>query len=47
MRKTTFADETTRGGRSGGWGLEITQERLAVRELIRRQVFQRSPRTPR
>lgn len=39
MRKTTFADETTRGGRSDGWELEIAEERLTVRELIRRRVF--------
>lgn len=41
----TFADETTRGGRSDGWELEITEERLPVRELIRRQVFQKSEDT--
>ncbi|MFD5897156.1 MULTISPECIES: hypothetical protein [unclassified Streptomyces] len=41
MRKMTFADETTRGGRSDGWELEITEERLTVRELIRRRVFQK------
>lgn len=35
-----FVDETTSGGRSDGWGLEIAEERLAVRELIRRRVFQ-------
>src|SRR4051812_6622635 len=33
-------DETTSGSRSDGWGLEIAEERLVVRELIRRRVFQ-------
>jgi hypothetical protein len=36
----TFVDETTSGGRGAAWGLEIAEERLAVRELIRRRVFQ-------
>jgi hypothetical protein len=36
----SFVDETTSGSRSVGWGLEITEERLTVRELIRRRVFQ-------
>lgn len=40
MGFVTFVDETTSGGRSDGWGLEITEERLSVRELIRRRVFQ-------
>ncbi|MFF7448615.1 MULTISPECIES: hypothetical protein [unclassified Streptomyces] len=40
MGIVTFVDETTSGGRSGGWGLEIAEERLSVRELIRRRVFQ-------
>ncbi|MDC0765916.1 hypothetical protein [Streptomyces sp. HD] len=35
-----FVDETTSGSRSDGWGLEIAEERLTVRELIRRRVFQ-------
>lgn len=35
-----FVDETTSGSRSEGWGLEIAEERLTVRELIRRRVFQ-------
>ena len=35
-----FVDETTSGSRSDGWGLEIAEERLSVRELIRRRVFQ-------
>lgn len=40
MGIVTFVDETTSGSRSGGWGLEIAEERLTVRELIRRRVFQ-------
>jgi hypothetical protein len=40
MGIVTFVDETTSGGRSEGWGLEIAEERLTVRELIRRRVFQ-------
>jgi hypothetical protein len=40
MGIVTFVDETTSGSRSDGWGLEIAEERLTVRELIRRRVFQ-------
>ncbi|WP_031477660.1 hypothetical protein [Streptomyces bicolor] len=40
MGIVTFVDETTSGSRSAGWGLEIAEERLTVRELIRRRVFQ-------
>ncbi|WP_405587823.1 hypothetical protein [Streptomyces sp. NBC_01092] len=40
MGFVTFVDETTSGSRGDGWGLEIAEERLAVRELIRRRVFQ-------
>lgn len=36
----TFVDETTSGDRGAGWGIEIAEERLALRELIRRRVFQ-------
>jgi hypothetical protein len=48
----TFVDETTSGDRrDAGWGLEIAEERLALRELIRRRVFQEvaeyNARTPR
>ncbi|MFE5893718.1 hypothetical protein ACFQ6E_32885 [Streptomyces sp. NPDC056462] len=50
MGIVTFVDETTSGGRSDGWGLEIAEERLTVRELIRRRVFQKvaeyNARTP-
>lgn len=31
-------DETTSGGRSGGWGLECVEGRLALREVVRRRV---------
>ncbi|GAB2860892.1 hypothetical protein GCM10027074_30020 [Streptomyces deserti] len=40
MGIVTFVDETTTGDRSAAWGLEIAEERLTVRELIRRRVFQ-------
>ncbi|WP_435282299.1 hypothetical protein [Streptomyces koelreuteriae] len=40
MAIVTFVDETTAGERRAGWGLEIAEERLTVRELIRRRVFQ-------
>ncbi|NNN35264.1 hypothetical protein HLK59_33850 [Streptomyces sp. S3(2020)] len=40
MGMVMFVDETTSGSRSDGWGLEIAEERLSVRELIRRRVFQ-------
>lgn len=40
MAIVMFVDETTSGNRSDGWGLEIAEERLTVRELIRRRVFQ-------
>jgi hypothetical protein len=51
MGRVTFVDETTSGSRSAGWGLEIAEERLTVRELIRRRVLQEvaahNARTPR
>lgn len=40
MGMVTFVDETTSGDRGAGWGIEIAEERLALRELIRRRVFQ-------
>lgn len=40
MGMVTFVDETTSGDRGVGWGIEIAEERLALRELIRRRVFQ-------
>ncbi|MFE2480409.1 hypothetical protein [Streptomyces sp. NPDC001194] len=39
MAMVTFVDETTSGGRADGWGVEVAEERLALRELIRRRVF--------
>ncbi len=36
----TFVDETTSGERGEAWGLEIAEERLALRELVRRRVFE-------
>ncbi|MGN9776981.1 hypothetical protein ACTMS0_14640 [Micromonospora sp. H33] len=35
-----FVDETTSGARDEAWHLEIFEERLPLRELIRRRVFQ-------
>ncbi|MET9493248.1 hypothetical protein [Streptomyces sp. NPDC006552] len=40
MGTVTFVDETTSGDRGTAFGLEITEERLTARELIRRRVFQ-------
>ncbi|MHA5053616.1 hypothetical protein [Streptomyces sp. SD15] len=40
MGMVTFVDETTSGDRGEGWALEIAEERLSTRELIRRRVFQ-------
>ncbi|MGW6706081.1 hypothetical protein ACWGDE_14485 [Streptomyces sp. NPDC054956] len=40
MGSVMFVDETTAGGRCDGWGMEIAEERLALRELIRRRIFQ-------
>jgi len=40
MATVTFVDETTAGQRSDGWHLEIFEERLPLREVIRRRVFQ-------
>lgn len=40
MAIVTFVDETTTGERRAAWGLEIAEERLSVRELVRRRVFQ-------
>lgn len=38
MARVTFVDEATSGGRAGGWEFEVAEERLALRELIRRRV---------
>ncbi|WP_199549151.1 hypothetical protein [Streptomyces sp. N35] len=40
MGRLTFVDETTAGERAEAWGIEITEERLTLREVIRRRVFQ-------
>lgn len=38
MAVVTFVDETTSGARTGAGGLSVAEERLALRELIRRRV---------
>ncbi len=40
MATITFVDETTAGQRGDAWHLEIFEERLPLREVIRRRVFQ-------
>ncbi|MEV5978163.1 hypothetical protein [Streptomyces sp. NPDC052114] len=40
MGMVTFVDETTSGERGTAWRLEVAEERLALRELVRRRVFQ-------
>ncbi|MEV4812622.1 hypothetical protein [Micromonospora avicenniae] len=40
MVMVKFVDETTSGAKADAWHLEIFEERLALRELIRRRVFQ-------
>ncbi|MFD0560203.1 hypothetical protein FB566_4201 [Stackebrandtia endophytica] len=40
MKTIAFVDETTAGGRGDAWHLEIFEEELSLRELIRRRVFQ-------
>ncbi len=40
MATITFVDETTSGARGEAWELAVAEERLSVRELIRRRVFQ-------
>jgi hypothetical protein len=40
MAMVSFVDETTAGGRNAAWAMEIFEERLALRELIRRRVYQ-------
>ena len=40
MGTVTIADETTSGERGDAWLLDIGEERLTLRELIRRRVFQ-------
>ncbi|MFJ3101296.1 hypothetical protein [Streptomyces sp. NPDC086835] len=43
MAMVTFVDETTSGDRRDALGLPVAEERLALRELIRRRVFQETP----
>jgi hypothetical protein len=40
MATVRFVDETTSGERAEAWMLEIAEERLTLREVIRRRVFQ-------
>lgn len=40
MVMVSFVDETTAGTRGDAWHLEIFEERLPLREVIRRRVFQ-------
>lgn len=40
MTTVAFIDETTSGSKSDAWHLEIFEETLTLRELIRRRVFQ-------
>ncbi|MFD7548610.1 hypothetical protein ACFV0R_15950 [Streptomyces sp. NPDC059578] len=40
MGRVTIVDETTSGDRDGGRGLDVAEDRLALRELIRRRVHQ-------
>ena len=40
MVLVAFVDETTAGERSDAWHLEVFEERLTLREVIRRRVFQ-------
>jgi hypothetical protein len=40
MTAVRFVDETTAGERSAGWIMEIFEERLTLRELIRRRIYQ-------
>ncbi|MET7616401.1 hypothetical protein [Streptomyces sp. NPDC005408] len=43
MAMVTFVDETTSGERRDALGLDIAEERLALRELIRRRVLEEAP----
>jgi hypothetical protein len=40
MAMVSFIDETTSGERQAAWHLEIFEETLPLREVIRRRVFQ-------
>ena len=35
-----FIDEATGGGRAGQWGMEVAEQRVTLRELIRRRIRQ-------
>lgn len=40
MATVTFVDESTAGARTPAWALKIFEERLTLRELIRRRIHQ-------
>ncbi|WP_328402901.1 hypothetical protein [Nocardia sp. NBC_00403] len=40
MVSVKVVDETSSGGRDDGWMFEVTEERLPLREIIRRRIFQ-------
>ncbi|WP_406468664.1 hypothetical protein [Streptomyces sp. NBC_01594] len=40
MATVSFVDETTSGTRQDAWELAMAEERLPLREVIRRRVFQ-------
>ncbi len=40
MAKVRLVDETTSGERRDAWALEVAEERLTLREVIRRRVFE-------
>ncbi|MDT9700020.1 hypothetical protein [Streptomyces sp. P17] len=44
MGQVTFVDETTTGQRETGLRLDVAEERLTVRELIRRRVRREADR---
>jgi hypothetical protein len=40
MARVTVVDETTSGAKTEQWMLDVVEERLPLREVIRRRVFQ-------
>ncbi|HWO62429.1 MAG TPA: hypothetical protein VNO31_20610 [Umezawaea sp.] len=40
MARVTVVDETTSGAKAEQWMLDVVEERLPLREVIRRRVFQ-------
>jgi len=40
MARVTVVDETTSGAKTEQWVLDVVEERLPLREVIRRRVFQ-------